>query len=130
MEDFQYRKKIRKTVSSRAFFFISLVITIALLNGAWGMWTKERESNQEREKVVRELEMIKTREEELTASIERLNTAQGVEKEIRQKFSVAKEGEEVVLIVDQTKKVSDNGSENKSLWGKIQGWFANMFDGD
>lgn len=130
MEDFQYRKKIRKTVSSRTFFFVFLIITVALLNGAWGMWRKERNSAKEQEKVSRELEIIKAREEELTASIERLKTSQGVEKEIRQKFSVAKEGEEVVLIVDQTKKNSDSDTEPESLWGKISTWFANIFSRD
>ena len=130
MEDFQHRKKMRKAVSSRTFFFVVFFFTIALLNGAWGMWSKERESYQEREKVANELEVIRVREQELQSSIDRLKTPGGVEKEIRQKFSVAKEGEQVVLIVDEKKLTSQAEGVRDSLWNRVGKWFANLFRSD
>ena len=59
----------------------------------------------------------------MQAKIDYLNSERGLEEEIRDKFNVAKEGEEVIVIVgpeigkpDDTKK---EGSLVKGLWSRI-----------
>ena len=54
---------------------------------------------EERQAVDQELAAAVSRRQELTASIARLETARGVEAELRSKFSVARPGERVISVI-------------------------------
>lgn len=122
MYNFQQKKKIRKLLTSRGAFFVLLIITIFLVRGAVGVYMKGKESKQALAKVSQSLIEVKSREEELAGSIAEMKTPQGVEREIRGKFNVAREGEEVIMIVDE-KTSPENGLEvRKTLYGRFVDW--------
>jgi hypothetical protein len=127
MEDFKAKQRLRKKLYSRGSFIILLSITVLLVRGAWGAWQKQRESGNNLARVEQELSSARGREQELSQSIERIKTPDGVENEIRQKFSVVRPGEEIVLIVNETRNNTDSDSGSPSFIKKIGRWFANLF---
>lgn len=126
MKDFQQRKKVRRMAASRAAFLALIIVAVLLIRGAYGVFLKERETSQDLVKTKESLAAADARSQELTLSIETLKTEQGLEKEIRDRFSVAKSGEEIVLIIDP--KVEEKlVQEEASLWIRIRDWFKNVF---
>lgn len=66
----------------------------------WGVYRQERQTGENTERRLAQLEELLERERALDTEIERLSTDRGIEEEIRRKFEVAKAGEEVIVIVD------------------------------
>jgi cell division protein FtsB len=95
-------------------------ISSILSYSVWGAYLKESDTNERwksRESVLTELQ---GRESELQTEIDRLETAKGIEAEIRSKFEVAKEGEEVIVIVEPPKEDGEVITpEEKSFWERI-----------
>lgn len=80
------------------------------------------EKNQQEAEAVYENE--KTRENELTAKINRLQTESGIEEEIRNTYGYIREGEEMVMVVDgETPVNKEKETEERSLWTRIKDWF-------
>ena len=70
---------------------------------------------------ITELEKSKSK---LNSDIAKLKTEEGIEDNIRNKFGLAKEGENMILIIDdknQTEMSKD--SESTSFWSILKGWF-------
>lgn len=126
MEDFRSKQKIRKRLYSRTTFFTLLLITVLLLKGVWGAWDKHRESRANLKNVEVELVEARNRESELATRIEKLETQEGVEKEIRERFSVTKPGEEIVLIVEEDLSGGGHQEGEASWWKKVGKWFADL----
>ncbi len=124
MEDFRIKQKIRKKVYSRWVFFSLLILTALLLQGVFGAWKKHQASKKNLEVVEKNLTEARMREKELDTQIEVLNTQEGIESEIRERFSVTRPGEEIVLIIDDLNNESIEPDKDESFWRKIKGWFA------
>lgn len=123
MRDFQQKRQIRKLMYSPRVAFILLLIFVFLARGAWGAYTKERESRLNLKKIEQDYEKSLEREKFLLGEIERLNTEEGLEEEIREKFSVTKPGEEVVLVVESEESSSNEIIEEEGFWSRFFGFF-------
>jgi len=114
-----------KFTRSLLFLFILLIMAVLLIRSALGVMNKERESA----KYVRDLELevsnLSKREGELKEGIAKLNTEEGVNEEIREKFSVTQEGEHVAIFVDGSSATSSEDRTNlpwyKRFWHAIMG---------
>ncbi len=73
-----------------------------------------------KETSVRRLNELQVRNDELESKIKKLNTTSGIEEEIRSKFSVAKEEENMVIIVREENVSSTTHSEKATIWSKIK----------
>jgi cell division protein FtsB len=69
-------------------------------SGVWGVYKKERESAVLRAQVERERSDLVNRHAQLEADISRLNTDRGLEEALREQFSLAEEGERLIIIVE------------------------------
>jgi len=76
--------------------FILIVFARELLHLA----KKYEFSEEKHSSYVSELEDLENRKEKLENKIEMLGTERGREEEIRDKFRVAREGEEMIIIID------------------------------
>lgn len=117
------KKTFRRVIQSHITLVVLLVVLMFFSNGAWEVYKKAKTAKIERDRSMAELVDLKDRKESLVSGTERLQTDHGIESEMREKFSVAKEGEEVVVIVDapENSNVRSIGSENKKgLWGWIK----------
>lgn len=97
----QKRKHQKRIRPMSVFISIALVfVVIASFRGLFDIYQKYVESRKSFIQTEREWQALKSREIELTENLDRLSTPRGVEEEIREKFSVAKDGEMMALIVE------------------------------
>ncbi|MCR4330390.1 MAG: septum formation initiator family protein [Patescibacteria group bacterium] len=123
MLDFQQKKKLRKAMYSKGVLLVLGIIVLFLGNATWNVYQKYSEARGNEENVLNELRKLQERESDLSADIERLNTQRGVEEELRKRFGVAKEGEEVMIIVEPV--VSDEGSIDDGV--QKEGFWSSLF---
>jgi hypothetical protein len=83
---------------------------------------KKRESEKLKESSLQSVLDLRERDEELSQKMEKLKTPEGVEEEIRTKFGVAKENENVVIIVNEDSNAKASTTKT-SLWQKIKNIF-------
>lgn len=128
MKELQRRQKIRQIVYSWPSLALIGLLAFLLAKGAFGVMIKERQSAERLENLEGKSAELNKREAELSAEIARLSTERGVEEEIRDKFSVTKEGEYVAIIVDERRKATttdmSTGERIRSWWQGLVGWIA------
>lgn len=90
-----------------------------------GLIKKERETNQKKNIILSNIESLRNREKSLSSDIEKLKTDEGVEETIRDKYQVVKEGEKMVVIVDEENK-NDSSVEKETKHGFIE-WIKSIF---
>lgn len=128
MDELRKKQKFRQRLYSKTTLFILLFVAIFLVNPTWKIWRKNVENKEKLEASKVELAQLEKKEKELQAEVELLQSTQGKEQEIRKKFSVTKDGEEVVFIVDRNTSTSSTEMEvERGFWGGIWHWFAELF---
>ncbi len=90
-----------------------------------GLIKKERETSRNKSLELNKIDELRKREVTLSSEIDKLNTPEGIETSVRDKFQVVKPGEKEVLIVqDQTKVSSLDIVIDHSFWGYIKKMFG------
>ena len=79
---------------------VLILVLIFLSRATYNVYTKARESAENLARVNGALAETQARKESLVKQTAKLNTEQGKEDEIRHKFQVAKEGEKVIVVID------------------------------
>jgi len=127
MHDFQNKRLIKRRLYSIPALIVSVFIMVVFLKGAISVWNKHKQSEQNLAALEKSLFETREREKELEYAIEDLKTEQGVEREIRKKFSVVKPGEEMVVIVESRNSKQENSNDGSSWWQKTKDWFKDRF---
>ena len=100
MLDFHQRRKIKTVLYDRTTLIVLSVLVIISLHSTWKVYGKKRESEALKNISVQNVDELTSRDNELKSKIRRLETDSGIEEEIRSKFSVAKQGEQMVVVVE------------------------------
>lgn len=111
---------------SQLAIILLVVVLVLTLIGTWRVYEKASLAREQKKLAEKELGDLKVRQADLEAKLSALKTERGQEEEIRQRFSVAKKGESVVVVVDP----SNNGTGTESNPQGISGWwqkFLNIF---
>ena len=128
MLDFQQKKKLRKAMYSKGVLLVLSIVVVFLGNATWNVYQKYSEARGNNEIAVNELWKLQQRESDLSSDIERLKNERGIEEELRKRFGVAKEGEEVIVIVEPTdgdkNDLKGDGEEKKGFWRSLIGIFT------
>ena|SRR3989338_11563553 len=123
MRNFQQKHRFRNILQS---WPVLGILGVLILFFAWnvilflGKMQITRENKQVAAAKTAELEQKK---EKLTEDIEKLNTEEGKEESIREKFGWAKEGEEVIVIVDE----KDPKEKEEDSSSGFFSWFRDLF---
>lgn len=129
MREFQEKRELKRIIFSRASVIALFVLLIFLSVFTVKTFLKYRKAVLKSEQIAQETEDMLRKTEDLREKISRLETAGGLEEEMRGKFNVAKPGEEVLTIIDKTKG-NDKMNEEKGARGffsKIWSWIKNIF---
>lgn len=103
-------------------------VVILLGRATWNAYGEYVETQEQVARVQVEFDTLSSRAHDLSREVASLQTPEGVEKEIRKKFSVAKEGEQVVVIVDNNEKVSNIQPESRfGFWRSLVHNIQNIF---
>jgi cell division protein FtsB len=106
MFDFHEKRKIRSTLYSKPVIGLLVVVSGFLIVSAYNRYEVAHETKHRLDVRQAELDALKEREASLEAKVRYLEDDRGVEEELRSRFDVAKEGEEVVIIMDDRSEVS------------------------
>ena len=69
------------------------------------------------------VDQLRKRDSDLDEKINRLDTEVGIEEEIRSKFSVTKENENMVVVVPRDDKIATTTPKKIGLWDRFMGLF-------
>lgn len=119
MLDFQQKRKIKSIFYHKATLIVLGIIVLLTFRSTWVVFGKFLESERQKEIVEKKSVDLLTRDKELQNKIEDLRTEHGIEEEIRTKFNVAKESENVVIIVDNNRDSKSTTTADVSFWRKI-----------
>jgi hypothetical protein len=86
----------------------------------------ERETNHKKNLVLDQIEDLEKRESSLSLDLLKVTTDEGKEEIIREKYQVAKEGEKMVTIVDESSKSDSFVGEETTEHGFFE-WFKRVF---
>lgn len=100
MFDFHEKRKIRKVLYSKVVFIILLFIAVLLSTSAYSRFIVAQQTKERLEDRRIDLKALETRAEVLGSKVEHLENERGIEEELRNRFDVAKEGEQVVIILE------------------------------
>ena len=101
MREFQDRRRIRRLLHSR-YAIGALVVVLALsIEAVWGIYSKYGKSEELAARMEANLAELQTRKQRLEGLNASLETSEGKEREIRERFGVVREGERTIIIVDE-----------------------------
>ncbi len=115
MLEFYERRKFKRFLYSPLTVGLLCIPLYVLSNAAWNAYAKEREAAHLRSEVVRELAEVRERESYLTAELDRATSERGIEQEMRQKFDVGKEGEEIIVLVGRNNTPTKTASTSDEV---------------
>ena len=123
MKEFQNKRKLRRKLYSLPSLIVLSVMTFFLVKGAIGMLMKEGKTASRVDELEEMVANLSGREDKVRAELESLKTTEGLNEEIRSRFNVTREGENVAVIVDNTKKATSTEHMEerwyKRIWNAI-----------
>ncbi len=120
---YHFKKKAEYTFwHSPLVLALLFVIVIVFAYNLIGLLEKERETSKKKELALDQIEALKKRELTLKTDIARLETDEGIESAIREKYQVVKPGEKVVTIVDEPESIGEGDDQSRShgFWNFIK----------
>ena len=101
MLDFYQKRKLKSIANSPLTLVVVLLICVPVGMSVYERYTVEREMAERREEMEADRQELLERKESLEERVEYLEDERGIESEIRRNFDVAKEGEQVVIILEE-----------------------------
>lgn len=100
MLDFQQKRKFRAITESRITWVILLILTALVYISAYDRYRIARDMADRRAEVEMEVKELEERKVDLEAEVRYLSNERGIEAEMRRQFDIARDGEQVVIIVE------------------------------
>jgi len=116
MREFQERRRLKKFLHSRYAIGILIVVLILLAHSVWSVYQKYEKSKEISSRMKADLASLQAREDSLKQSIDSLATPEGKEREMRDRFGVVKEGEKMVILVNDAPTGTDASITPETGW--------------
>jgi len=105
---------------------VLILLGVVILVFAWsvlGFWNQMRETGRNKQIVENKVIEMKEQKEKLVSDIESLKTEEGKEKFFRENYGLAKEGENVIVVVEDKTKPTDSQESSSGFWSFLKGLF-------
>lgn len=123
MRNFQQKKGWRDIFESWPVIIFLGVILLGFAWGVIGFMGKMSATSENRQVAMAKLAELESKKERLNTELAKLETESGVEANIREKFGLAKEGEGLIVVVEDKNKAEIK--EEHSNW--FTSFFKNLF---
>ncbi|GEM_PF-4888999 len=113
---------LRPWLYSKITIGVLFLLCLAMLSPVWGMYERYRGSLTRVEDRREHWEYLEDRHALLQGRINRLESDRGLEAELRRRFNAAKEGEKMVVLVEEEAPLEEEVDERQdpSLWDRIK----------
>ena len=131
MFDFHEKRKIRSILYSKPVVFVLFTGAVLMSFSVYDRYSIAKDIQGRLEGKHAELEDLRERAAALEAKVQYLEDERGIEEELRSRFDVRKEGEQVIILLDPDRQSSKRDvdttletphSEAKSFWDHIKFW--------
>ena len=122
MRELKEKRIVRRFLFSKVTIVVLSLVLLLVVSATWGVYGKYQETAINKQKALEDFLVFKQREAELQEDIVRLQVDRTVEEEIRQNFGFVKEGEAVIVIIEEPVV------EMEELVISKKGFFANLFN--
>jgi len=120
MRNFQEKKRFKNFIQSWPILIFLGILLIFFALGVFDFMGKMIETSGKKKNVEQKVLELQETKEKLSSDIESLKTERGLEENIREKFGLVKEGEDLIIVIDS--------KENPELDDKTKlNWFTSFF---
>ncbi|MES2214285.1 MAG: hypothetical protein V4465_02800 [Patescibacteria group bacterium] len=127
MRELQEKQKRRARLYSTPVLVALALITLLILRGTFVIMQKERESSTYVGNLQVKVMTLADRQSKLKEDIGRLETDEGIDTEIKTRFSVARAGEHVAVIVDPREKATTTPEKPESWYHPITSFLKSLW---
>jgi cell division protein FtsB len=121
MREFQEKRRLKKFLHSRYAIGFLLVIILLMSHAVFGVYKKYERSKEIAMRARNDLAALSARHDELKDSLRDLETPEGREREVRDRFGLVKENERLVILVDTTTTSAESVTVAKrGIWERIR----------
>jgi cell division protein FtsB len=118
------KRKIEKVIHSRWFILLLALLAFLLSLTGWREYESMQKAQARYADVAEKLVEYEAREQELEAELADLQDPRGIEATLRERYSVAKEGEVVVVLTGETEEeLQEEVEEKKGVWMRMVDFF-------
>jgi len=118
------KRLVRRILFGKIGLLVLFIIFVLFAKGTWSVYQKARFAKENQIQAEQELKSLYDHETTLSAELNKLNTPRGLEEEIRHKFDVGREGEEMIVLVDTPAAEVQEEPKTVSTWEKIVSFFG------
>jgi cell division protein FtsB len=121
MANISSKRLISKLADSPATYVVLVILGFVFVYSAIGAFRKSRFADEKLNTAMEELQNLEDQKYRLSAELENANTPYGEEKALREKFNVVKDGEQVIMIVNEEGQKEDAFVDEKP---EKNSWFS------
>jgi len=121
INDFRKKRQFKRMLYSTGVLVLLGIVVFFLGRATWDVYQKAKLTSENRQEALNELTRLQKQEATLKAELERLQTDRGIEEELRSKFNVAKEGEQVITIVSPQNTTENSDDQVLPWWKRVFG---------
>lgn len=124
MDDFRQKQKMRRIMYSKWMFVLLGLLLCLIVWKTWGIYQKEQTARHALEESRTEKEELAKHADELSMDIDRLNTEEGIEEVVRDRYGVAKAGEEVIVLIEEEMREEIDEEASSGFWARFKAFFT------
>lgn len=128
MREFQEKKRIRRYIYSPITLIVLLGVLYVVGRATWNVSLKQNDSETKKDQTQGRYEQLVSHRDALEASVAKLKTDEGVEQEIRDKFRMAKDGEQLIVIIDDKAKEGEGATAKTGFKSWMGTMWANVVE--
>jgi cell division protein FtsB len=105
---------------------VLMLLGILILFFAWNVlsfYNKMQETNKNKKIIEDKVATLEQQKAKLSTDINNLNTVEGKERVFRENFGLAKEGEGMIVIMEDKNPPQPDASTSSGFWSFLKGWF-------
>lgn len=124
MRSFQRDRRWKNIAYSKPILILLGIVVLFFISSVLGFLGKMQETSRNKEIAKNKVAELQAQKAQLSASIAKLQTEEGIEENIREKFGLAKEGEGLIVVVDDK---DDGAAEKNEESGGFFNFLKNLF---
>jgi cell division protein FtsB len=123
MKTFKRKKKLKNILEYKTFLFLLVFGALILGNSAYNMYKRANDTQTYLNAKNEEYSGLEEQYNRAINELDYYNTETGIERELRAKFDLARDGERALFIINEEEEYVPKETE-KSIWQKFVNWVS------